>query len=73
MSECEDCVQRLDQLVDKELTEPEVKEVHLHLEMCGDCVKRYEFQEGLKKLVKHSCYERAPDALRERLRLQFPG
>lgn len=71
MWDCEDCVQRLDELVDKELTEPEVKEVHLHLERCGDCVKRYDFQEGLKKLMKVSCDEKAPDELREKLRARL--
>ena len=72
MYDCEDCIQRLDQLVDKELSGPEVAEVHDHLGSCGDCTRRYHFQEGLKRLVKVSCNEAAaPADLRERLRQQF--
>lgn len=72
MYDCEDCVRRLEELVDKELSGPEVEEIHIHLDACGDCTRRFEFQEGLKRLVKVSCTEeRAPAALRERLRQQF--
>jgi anti-sigma factor (TIGR02949 family) len=71
MYDCEDCVRRLDQLVDKELSAPEVEEIHVHLHACGDCTRRYQFQEGLKRLVKVSNAERAPAALRELLRQQL--
>lgn len=72
MYDCEDCVRRLDELVDKELSGPEVAEIHVHLDACGDCTRRYHFQEGLKRLVKVSCAEEpAPAALRELLRQQL--
>jgi mycothiol system anti-sigma-R factor len=72
MYDCDDCVRRLDELVDKELSGPEVEEIHVHLDTCGDCTRRYEFQEGLKRLVRVSCgEERAPADLRERLRQQL--
>ena len=72
MYDCEDCVRRLDQLVDKELSGPEVEEIHGHLGACGDCTRRYRFQEGLKRLIKvSSSSERAPDALRDLLRKQL--
>ena len=72
MYDCEDCVRRLDQLVDRELSGPEVEEVHDHLTSCGDCTRRYKFQEGLKRLVKVSCSEStAPASLREHIRQQL--
>jgi mycothiol system anti-sigma-R factor len=72
MYDCDDCVRRLDELVDKELSGPEVDEIHVHLGACGDCTRRYQFQEGLKRLVKVSfSVERAPAALRDRLRQQL--
>jgi mycothiol system anti-sigma-R factor len=72
MYDCEDCIRRLDQLVDKELSPPEVEEVQVHLDECGDCTKRYRFQEGLKRLVRVSYQDqKAPAALRERLRQQL--
>ena len=67
--ECDDCVRRLDQLIDRELSGLELEEVHHHLDGCGDCTKRYKFEEGLKRLVKVSCEQgHAPAELRERLR-----
>ena len=72
--DCEDCVRRLDQMVDKELTDTDVKLIELHFEECGDCIKRYDFQQGLKRLIKVSCEgERAPDSLRARLREILQG
>ena len=72
MYDCESCVRRLDELVDKELSGPEVEEVQLHLHACGDCTRRYRFQEGLKRLIKvSSSSERAPDALRDLVRKQL--
>ena len=72
MYDCDDCVRRLDELVDKELSGPEVDEIHVHLDACGDCTRRYQFQEGLKRLVRVSfTVERAPAALRDRLRQQL--
>jgi mycothiol system anti-sigma-R factor len=72
MYDCEECVRRLDQLVDRELSAPEVEEIHDHMDACGDCTRRYKFQEGLKRLVKLSCSEEtAPAALRERLRQEL--
>jgi mycothiol system anti-sigma-R factor len=72
MYDCEDCIQRLDQLVDKELNGLEVEEIAHHLDTCGDCTRRYRFQEGLKRLVKVSCSDQvAPVALRESLRRQL--
>jgi mycothiol system anti-sigma-R factor len=72
MYDCEDCVRRLDQLVDKELSGPEVEEIHVHLHACGDCTRRYQFQEGLKRLVKVSASEqKAPASLRDLLRQQL--
>ena len=72
MYDCEDCVRRLDQLVDKELSGLELEEVHAHLSSCGDCTRRYQFEEGLKRLVKVSCSEEtAPASLRDSIRHQL--
>jgi mycothiol system anti-sigma-R factor len=60
---------RLDQLVDRELSRSELAEAQLHLEDCRECADRYRFEEGMKRLVRVSCCEdRAPDSLRLRLR-----
>ena len=70
---CRECVDRLDQLVDRELSEQEMEEAKLHLANCGGCSNRYRFQTELKRVVRVCCYgDRAPAELRERLeRLLF--
>jgi len=65
---CDECMQRLEQYVDRELTDAEVREVRLHLEFCPPCEERFSFQSGFKRLVKVCCeQEKAPAALREKL------
>ena len=66
---CEECGDKLDRFVDRELTNTEALEVQLHLEGCPDCMDHYEFQEHLKRVVKHSCdCDQAPKAFRDKLR-----
>lgn len=66
---CKECLNRLEELVDKELTPLEAGEVQMHLENCPSCADHYEFQAGMKRLVRTCCTgDRAPDSLRERLR-----
>ncbi len=65
---CDECMQRLEEFVDRELTDAEVREVRLHLEFCPPCEERYRFQAGFKRLVKVCCeQDKAPAALREKL------
>ncbi len=66
---CQDCSEKLDRYVDRELNDTEVLELRLHLEGCSGCEDQYEFQSHLKRLVRHSCdCDTAPAAFRERLR-----
>src|SRR5436309_15911599 len=66
---CEECSDKLDRYVDRELTNTEALEIQLHLEGCPDCMEHYEFQSHMKRLVKHSCEcDTAPMALRDKPR-----
>ena len=66
---CEECADKLDRYVDRELTNTEALEVQLHLEGCPDCMDHYEFEQHLKRLVRHSCdCDTAPKAFRDKLR-----
>ena len=41
----------------------------MHLENCPACTDRFEFESGMKRLVRTCCgSQRAPERLRERLR-----
>lgn len=66
---CEECADKLDRYVDRELTNTESLEVQLHLEDCPDCMDHYEFEQDLKRLVKSSCEcDTAPKIFRDKLR-----
>jgi len=66
---CDDCLQKLDRFVDRELSDREVAELQQHLSECPPCEDRYRFQADLKRLVKICCDQgEAPAELREKLR-----
>jgi mycothiol system anti-sigma-R factor len=66
---CKECLDRLEELVDKELSPLEASEVQIHLENCAPCTEHFEFQAGMKRLVRTCCQQdKAPDSLRLRLR-----
>ena len=66
---CQDCRERLDEFVDRELSPKDVAEIEFHLDHCGDCHGRYRFQADFKRLIRVSCeHDRAPAAFREKLR-----
>jgi mycothiol system anti-sigma-R factor len=66
---CEECEDKLDRYVDRELTTTEALEVQLHLESCPDCMDHYDFEQQLRLKVKSSCdCDRAPKIFRDKLR-----
>ncbi|MEA2628292.1 MAG: hypothetical protein QOJ10_752 [Chloroflexota bacterium] len=66
---CNDCKDKLDRYVDRELNNSEVLELKLHLESCPPCADQYDFQAHLKRLVKVCCdQDEVPPAFREKLR-----
>jgi mycothiol system anti-sigma-R factor len=65
---CRDSLERLNTFLDRELSEDEVQEVHVHLENCPPCVHHFRFESSVKRLVKRSCgEERASVELRARV------
>jgi mycothiol system anti-sigma-R factor len=66
---CRECDERLERYVDRELSASEISQVKQHLDHCPPCERRYEFHDELKRVIRVCCgTERAPDALREKLR-----
>ena len=66
---CQDCLDKLDRYLDRELTDAEVEEVKRHLGDCPPCEDLYQLQVNLKRLVKVCCDQgTAPEHLRSRLR-----
>lgn len=65
---CDDCIERLDPYVDRELTDAEIDEVRMHLAECPPCGHQVELRTDLKRLVKVCLDEgSASPQLRQRL------
>jgi mycothiol system anti-sigma-R factor len=66
---CQDCLDRLDEYVDRELTDDELIDLKRHLADCPPCEDRYRFESDLKRLVRVCCeQDTAPVELRDKLR-----
>jgi anti-sigma factor (TIGR02949 family) len=59
-------------LLDGECTPESREKLRRHLEDCPGCLKHYGLEERIKALIATKCKgEKAPEALRERLRLEI--
>ena len=67
--ECIDYIEQIVYLIDNELDEPDIVTVQRHLRECSPCNERYEVQRVVKSVVARSCCEKAPEGLRDRIRL----
>ncbi|MEZ0342672.1 mycothiol system anti-sigma-R factor [Mycobacterium sp. pV006] len=69
--ECAAVIAEVWMLLDGECT-PETREkLQQHLEECPTCLRHYGIEERVKRLLATKCSEKAPDRLRERLRIEI--
>lgn len=61
---CESARERLDILIDRELSEMECADVRAHCETCESCQKEVALMETLTERFRVACAEPAPDHLR---------
>ena len=72
MMNCKETAERLQTFLDRELSEVEIEEVHIHLGACPPCLNFFRFEERLKMLVRQgACPEKAPLSLRDRISQKF--
>ena len=72
--DCEAAMDRLDELVDRELDSLQVSEIEGHFRHCPQCEERYELQRGLNRVVKRCCNQaQAPAGLRRSVEGIFKG
>jgi mycothiol system anti-sigma-R factor len=61
---CESARERLDILIDRELSEIECADVRAHCETCESCQQEVAVMETLTEKLRVACAEPAPDHLR---------
>ncbi len=61
---CADVFARLEQLVDRELSDQELVEVEGHLHRCPECLERYAFQKQVRRVIRLCCAAETPESLR---------
>jgi mycothiol system anti-sigma-R factor len=65
--DCEESIHHLYDFLDGELTEDRRRELRAHLDSCAPCVKKYEFEAELRRVIANRCKDRVPDELRRRV------
>jgi len=72
--DCDDCVERLYQFLDTELTEKEVSAIRAHLGGCDDCDDNFVFEARFLQQLRDCCTsDVAPLELRQRVVLKLRG
>jgi len=66
---CDDVLVELYRFIDHELDEASATEIQQHLDECGPCLREHELDMIVQRLVARSCADRAPETLRDRVRL----
>ena len=70
--ECAAVIAEVWTLLDGECTPESRDQLRRHLEACPGCFKHYGLEERIKALIATKCRgEKAPEGLRERLRLEI--
>lgn len=64
---CAAALQRLWTYLDRELTPEDEEELRDHLAGCPPCLAEYSIDVALKRVVRRSCQESAPEELRVRI------
>jgi mycothiol system anti-sigma-R factor len=68
MMTCTTCVRALQPYIDRELSDEDIVQVHIHLDECVGCLHLFHFEESVRRLVRVRCQEqRAPAEFRARI------
>ena len=71
-AECAEVIAEVWTLLDGECTAETRQKLRKHLEECPPCLRLYGLEERIKSLIAIKCRgEKAPEGLRERLRLEI--
>ncbi len=70
-TDCEHALTHLYEYLDSEMTPQDEQRMRAHVAHCSPCLAELSTEELVKQLVKRSCAERAPAALRLRIHEQL--
>lgn len=68
---CEEALEHLQEYLDAEMTDIELERLRAHITECTACLAEIGRERELRVILKRSCAEVAPDALRMRVRTQL--
>ncbi|MDT0164680.1 mycothiol system anti-sigma-R factor [Actinotalea sp. AC32] len=70
-ADCGEALERLFEFLDHEIHEADGDRIRQHLADCEPCLAEYDVEDHLKRLVKRSCHDQAPEQLHVRIREQL--
>ncbi|ROS78498.1 mycothiol system anti-sigma-R factor [Cellulomonas sp. PhB143] len=70
-SECAHAISHLYDYLDSEMTEEDEARMRAHIAHCSPCLAELGVEELVKRLVRRSCHEQAPESLRVRILAQL--
>jgi mycothiol system anti-sigma-R factor len=69
---CSEVLEQLFVYLDREMSEADCEEIRQHLDECGPCLREYDLEEAVKKLVaKHCKCDPAPADLRGKVLIRI--
>jgi mycothiol system anti-sigma-R factor len=64
---CDQVMAQLYRYIDQDMSWEDLERMQAHLDVCLDCVYEMDAVDRLRRLLRRSCVERAPDELRRRV------
>ncbi len=66
-TDCSEVIARVYEYLDGEMPDGDCGKIKQHLHECGPCLREYGIEDEVKKLVKRSCSDPAPEDLRAKV------
>lgn len=70
-TDCDNIAAHIFEYLDSEMTAQDATRMRSHVAQCSPCLAELSIDEMIKRVLKRSCTEQAPEHLRVRIRAQF--
>lgn len=68
---CDDVIAHLFEYLDSEMTDSDAERMRAHVADCSPCLAELSIDELVKRLLRRSCAEQAPEHLRLKIHMQI--